>query len=306
MVRRLETLPAFGVTDLNGAINNSTTSVTVDSGSVFPVDGDYRVKCEDEVMLVTDRATNVLTVIRGVDDSTAASHGDGAQIAAVGTRDNLATWTNDLGCGGRGGAENIGEELPRGIWNNTTQSRLTASDFTWVNQGSATLTDSGDGLYLAAPTTNDNASNNRIAVVTAPSTPWTLDVLFFINYGCTFDGWDWFALCARESGTGEFYSFRALPWSGKSIQHNNSPTSINTTVSAVDDITRAYLWYRITDDGTNIHFRHSTNSLNFYRILQEGSTSRLAAGADQIGFLINAGTTGGETFGVHISSLNIS
>jgi hypothetical protein len=305
MVRRLETPPVFGVTTLNGAINASVTSITVDDGSVFPADGDFRVKCQNEVMLVTDRATNVLTVVRGVDDSTGASHGNGTQIAAVGSRDNLNRWTNDLGCGGRGGSENIGDEPPRSLWNATTQARLSASDFTWVNQGSATLADSGDGLYMEAPTTNDNAHNQRIAVITAPSTPWSLTVCFFINYGATYDTWDYFGLVARESGTGELYTWRSLPWFGKSVQHYNSPTSINTTL-VTEDVTRAYSWFCITDDGTDIIFRHSTNGVQFFTITSESRTARLAAGADQIGFAINAGSSGGETFGVSISSFNVT
>lgn len=70
-------------TTLNGSINNSTTSITVTDGSVFPSSGDYRLKVDDELMLCTARSGNTLTVTRGIESATAASHSDGAQISLV-------------------------------------------------------------------------------------------------------------------------------------------------------------------------------------------------------------------------------
>ena len=62
-------------TTLNGSINSSVTSVTVTDGSTFPT-GAFRVKCENEIMYVTSRSSNVLTVVRGYEGTTAASHAD--------------------------------------------------------------------------------------------------------------------------------------------------------------------------------------------------------------------------------------
>ena len=67
-------------TTLNGAINDSVTSVTVTDGSSYPSEGDYRILVDTEVMQVTARSSNVLTVVRGVDGTTAASHADASNV----------------------------------------------------------------------------------------------------------------------------------------------------------------------------------------------------------------------------------
>ena len=70
----VEQLTNFGRTTITGAINDTTTSVTVADGSVFPATGDFRLNCEDELMLCTARSGNDLTVVRGIESTTAASH----------------------------------------------------------------------------------------------------------------------------------------------------------------------------------------------------------------------------------------
>lgn len=67
---------------LNGAINNSTTTVVVTDASSWPSAG-FRVRCEDEIMYVTSRSTNTLTVVRGAESSSAASHADTSVINHV-------------------------------------------------------------------------------------------------------------------------------------------------------------------------------------------------------------------------------
>ena len=65
---------------LDGGINNSVTTLDVDAGTgiVFAV-GD-RIKLSDEIMLITGIATDTLTIVRGYEGSTAASHSDEAVI----------------------------------------------------------------------------------------------------------------------------------------------------------------------------------------------------------------------------------
>lgn len=79
----MEQLSNFGRTFITGAIDDSQTSVTVADGSVFPDTGDFRLNCEDELMLCTARATNILTVTRGIEGTTAASHGAVTPITQV-------------------------------------------------------------------------------------------------------------------------------------------------------------------------------------------------------------------------------
>lgn len=80
---------------LDGAINSSVTTLTLNDASSFPV-GNFRILIETELLFCTSRATNVLTVIRGIENTTAASHLDTTQVKHLltagsmkGLRDNI-------------------------------------------------------------------------------------------------------------------------------------------------------------------------------------------------------------------------
>lgn len=75
-------------TTLNGSINNSVTSVVVTDGSTFPTDS-FRVVCESEIMYCTSRSSNTLTVIRGQEGTTGASHANSTPINHVVTKGSL-------------------------------------------------------------------------------------------------------------------------------------------------------------------------------------------------------------------------
>jgi hypothetical protein len=76
-------------TALNGAINNSTTSLTVLSGTGAP-SASFRVRVDDELMLVTSVGGGTSwTVTRGIESTSAASHADGATVAHVITKAGL-------------------------------------------------------------------------------------------------------------------------------------------------------------------------------------------------------------------------
>lgn len=68
-------------TTLNGAIDDVTTSLVVASAADFPISGPYRIRVGSELMEVTaGQGTTGWTVTRGVDGTTAASHGDAATV----------------------------------------------------------------------------------------------------------------------------------------------------------------------------------------------------------------------------------
>jgi len=87
-------------TTLNGAINNSTTSLTVTSAAGFPTSGDFRIIIaaeggnKDEILLVTGVSGTTFTVTRAyeaISDGTqvAQSHSNGATLAHVLTAGSL-------------------------------------------------------------------------------------------------------------------------------------------------------------------------------------------------------------------------
>ena len=80
-----ELLTNFGRTTLASGCTDVATSISLLDGSSFPATGNFRVNCEDEIMLVTARATNTLTVQRGMEGTTAAAHSTGVHISQVAT-----------------------------------------------------------------------------------------------------------------------------------------------------------------------------------------------------------------------------
>lgn len=73
------------VTTLNGAINNSTTTVVVTDGSKMPL-ANFRIIIEQEIMFVISRSSNTLTVIRAIESTSVASHADTLAVAGVITK----------------------------------------------------------------------------------------------------------------------------------------------------------------------------------------------------------------------------
>ena len=77
---RVNTTPDTDSTaDLNGAISStSATSVVVDDGTDFEVG--QNIKVDSEEMTITAISTHTLTVVRGVNGTTAATHSDNVSV----------------------------------------------------------------------------------------------------------------------------------------------------------------------------------------------------------------------------------
>jgi hypothetical protein len=72
------------------------TSITVASNSGFPA-ANFRVRIDDELLLVTANPSTSWTVERGVEGTTAATHSNGATVTHVLTKAGLETWSRESG-----------------------------------------------------------------------------------------------------------------------------------------------------------------------------------------------------------------
>ena len=73
------TIPTSVTTQLDGAINNSVTTITVDDTSAFPTSG--RIDIDTELITYTGKTATTFTgCVRGANGSTAASHSDNAVV----------------------------------------------------------------------------------------------------------------------------------------------------------------------------------------------------------------------------------
>ncbi len=68
---------------LNGAINNSVTSMVITAVGNFPTVPQFRIKIDNEYMLVTAVSGTTWTITRGAEGSTAASHIDLSAVYGI-------------------------------------------------------------------------------------------------------------------------------------------------------------------------------------------------------------------------------
>lgn len=88
-----ETLANFSSTTLNTGINNSTLTIILDDATTFPSGGNFRIRIDDELVLIASRSTNTLTATtRGIEGTSAASHSSGVAVYGVVTRTGLETF----------------------------------------------------------------------------------------------------------------------------------------------------------------------------------------------------------------------
>lgn len=281
-------------TTLDGAIDDSQTTFDVVDGSIFAPDPDYYpstglliLRCDDELMLCTGIVSNTLTVVRGHEGTTPAAHSSGEDVVHVLTVDGLY----------RHGADNVGmfgiPTMPplNRIYADTPPALLTASDFSWTNQGGASATDQHGTILLTAPP----ASGNELRWLgrTAPSAPYSYVAAFrqsgFRNQGG--NSVPNFSFGFRDS-SGKLQTITVLidgttgsrmqisTWSGPSSAPTATVERSNYGLIGPD------LWLKIEDDNTDLIYSIG-DGLAWVPIYSAGRTSHFASGPDEVGFGAN-------------------
>ena len=282
MTVRREQFTNNALTTLNGSVNATQTTITVADGSVFPAFGDYRLLVESEVMLVTARTTNDITVVRGVDGTSNISHADTLNIQTILTANALEQALDDV----------TGGYSDRYPFRLVDQSGVTlnTADFTWANQGTATVADEDwGGITMTLPVAS--GEQQRHQYLSAPSAPWIVTGFFLFGPGYNNGGGansSYCSLLVRESDTGKHSQIEARIGGLIRTRRYNSPTSYNSEQDTMD-FSSDRIWLQIEDDNSNLYFRCSSDGINFFETANYGRTVwHASAGPDQIGFAWNS------------------
>jgi hypothetical protein len=92
----LEQIANSAASTLSAAIvSTSATTFTVANGTVFPSVGNFRVIIDSEIMICTSRSGNTLTVTRGQEGTTAATHLNAAPVTHVLTAGGISQWVKE-------------------------------------------------------------------------------------------------------------------------------------------------------------------------------------------------------------------
>jgi hypothetical protein len=174
-------------------------------------------------------------------------------------------------------------------------------DFSWVNQGAATLTTTKGWMALSQPPAG--GLNLRMLVKTAPATPYTITTASYLNPGEPGQGGvsePFIGMCFRESGTGEAVTHGLFCNGTVNISADkwDSPTSFGAAYTLSPNIKLPFLyntgvwWSRLADDGTDRIWSLSADGLNWTVVHQIGRTDFLTA--NQVGIAIRGCANAGK------------
>lgn len=305
----MERFVTNAVTTLNGSINASQTSLVVTSASAFPASGTFSLAIDNEIMTVTSVSGTTFTVTRGQEGSTGASHSNGATVVQALTKRTLeairgefvttgakASFTQQrsgrLYLPNNSGAiliDNGSAIVPFGRAIDKLH-RPVPGDFSWTNQGTASLSTSNGFFRLS-----DVASiGDSLAIQekNIPATPYSALVCFdasmiladFLQVG----------LCLRESGTGKIRTFGIDSTGAGAYLASNNWTNVTTFSSTAF----AYLfrevmggadikWFKIRLDGTNVELYAGTRRNNTYLIETRAKNYHFTTAPNKIGMYVN-------------------
>jgi len=300
-----------GLSALDAGIDDSVTSLTVKSAVGFPTGGNFRIVIDSEIMLVTDVQGKTFTVTRAQEGSSAASHDADAAVFHVLTAGSLAqrdieqfatgliTARDAAGQSGRLylPTEGLVGQDNGSLWDMMPLSRMTppaSADFSWVNQGTATVADSKGMMILSTPNVA-SGENVRCLVKAAPGTPYefTIAMLALSPTYTSASAMAQYGICWRESGSGKLLLFgpgmASYPTTFNYTQMTN-PTTVSSNITQVSMPAQGLVWIRFSDDGSNRLVKISMDGFNFEPIAAaQGRTTFVTA--DQVGVFANSWKT---------------
>lgn len=273
----------------------------------------------DEIYGVTLKATPDNDDVLLLEDSADAWHKKKAKVSAIrgGITSGNNTYTGAVG-GEPGGAlvgdlfiPNDGAVVERytgSVWSPWGPIYpLVAPDpaaFSWVNQGTATLDTTHDGIILAEPT--PGGRNGRLRVKSIPTAPYTLTVAFTVLVGLSPGDAVEAGLVLRDSASGNLVYFTEIylsgaHWLGYYRQSDPSTFVSGTNLGSVAPaVGMSLLWLRIEDDGSSYRTcSYSLNGQTWFQATQQSRTDYITP--DQIGFFVDANSCG-QPVALHLLS----
>lgn len=177
-------------------------------------------------------------------------------------------------------------------------------NFSWVNQGSATVTTTNGGIFLLAPTASGN--NIRMRCETAPAKPWTrtMDFVPLLHTAST----PYVGLAVRDSVSGELITMTIGELTGTTytlslINWTNVTTfssySVQQHVKATIGKTAQF---SVANNGSNnLVWSYSNDGVNLETWQTFGDTAFLDNVPNQVCFIANSSSTS-NTAGITVLS----
>ena len=309
MANTFQRLVNNAVTTVASAMTAVQTTLEVGDAARFPTSGDFHVLVGTETMLVTAVSGTTFTVVRGVDGTGAATHSIGELVKGIVSKNQLETFFGEVGV--RAQVEGDPTDLRRfTVLDPATRLRARVSDFTWVNQGTATAQDIGSTILMTSDV-GSAADNLQTLVIAAPSAPFNMRCAMTFHSvrgaaGISTAPYPQAGFHFRESSTGKIMGIRALPrtptagseerWNVQVKKMTNATTFSASMVHTGWSYGDGPIWFRIEDDNVDLIFYTGVNGTDWIEVFRETRTTFMATGPDQVGFGINMaeGTAAGS------------
>lgn len=302
--------------DLNGGITAGATSLTLTDAAGLPSAGFFRLKINNEIMVCSGRSGNTVSIVeRGAEGTVAAAHSNGDLVDCVITNAALQRYllsNNDHAAGYTQETTFFDSQawpvpLGRLTDQNTT---ITASSFTWHNQGTATLTDSAGGLKMTIP--KEPSFALRGLTLTPPTAPYAFTARFRMMVAPdnpTGGTTSFYGLWFRDSTTGRLVTLALRPNNQIAMWRWNSWTSYNGQIdTAWDSLDHPHIWMRFEDDGTDIKGYVSVDGSNWSidgALYWQDARLAFLSTIDGIGFFMNSAGAGNSGAGPAVGTLSI-
>lgn len=244
-----------GTTTLNGAINNSVTSLIVTDATFFPANPQFRIIIDSEIMIVTGiTGGTTFTVTRGAEGTSAASHLNLALVNHIMTAGAMDQIRSDMIQEGLAASRPAAEKIGRLYFSSDTGQVNFDTGSAWVTFTLGAVVDNtvvGGRLTLttAVPVTTSDVTGatsiyftpykgNRIALYTGST--WVMDTFteITIALGTLTSGKPYDLFAYDNSGTVTFDA--PLAWSSTTARATGLVLQDGVLVKS-GDATRRYI-----------------------------------------------------------------
>jgi Collagen triple helix repeat (20 copies). len=284
-----------------------------------------------------DPGTNGTNGINGIDGAQGpigptGPKGDKGDQGIPGTSASQTPWIQDIQAGGFQlinanliESKTGGFKFPDGSIQTTAATsvitspsgeifNVPATGWNWDGQGAQAIIQSGSGVERIRSLA-DSGGVLRVRYRTAPVTPYKITAKL-IKWWPVSPTDQRFGICFRQSTTGKLLIFIAAKtnsdgpffavsrWTNTSTFLSDDKLTISSSWFWIVSYSQ-YLWMRIEDNGTNLIFSYSPDSVNWEQYFTTSRTAYMTGGPDQIGFFA-ANANAGFDVGVSLVNWTVS
>lgn len=295
-------------TNLTNPIGSGDASFDVNAVTNFPTTGNFRIRIDDEIMLVTAVTGLTFSVTRGQETTSAVSHSAGTlvrEVLTAGAVDRLRADTIQTGT--RAARPTNEKEGILYLTNNSfylyrdtgsawvahgTILKLTEpidSDFAWVNQGTATVSTTNGGVFLRGATYGAGESINIRKKTLSPTIGYQTGIGFVPHLNPSSNGSTHCGHVLRDSASGKFIAFGIQQVNGSPatlvIKQYNSETSLNATLYDTQMNFRETIGLSVADNGSLRLYFIANDGFNGILVYVESRTTFITP--DEYGFYVS-------------------